>query len=168
MVRTLLLKDLSSISILLINIILCAIWYLIVFILCISVKSSTFDYNRNCYQPKKWEKCGKMYEKVFKIKKWKDFIPQYIGKNGFSKRHWKSLSLGYVNEFIFETCRAEWNHKHCCFYSLVAIIINPLLYGLVFSVSTFAFNLACIMIQRYNRIRILKLKIKLTKIGTSA
>jgi len=159
----LLLKNLSPISILLINILICAIWHLIIFILCITINKSVFNYKKTSYKIRSWEKNGKIYEKTFKIKKWKDLIPQHIGKNGFSKRHFESLSPDYINKFIFETCRAEWNHKYNCIYSLIAIIINPLLYGLFFSILTFIFNLACVLIQRYNRIRLLKIKARLKK-----
>lgn len=158
-----LLQGLSTTSIIGINIFICAIWHFLVFVICITIKPSTFDYKRKCYQIKKWEKNGKWYDKKLKIKKWKDIIPQHIGKDGFSKRHMESLSIDYIELFILETCRGEWNHKLCLFYSLFSIIINPPLYGFIFGILTLTFNLACIAIQRYNRIRLTKVKNKTTR-----
>ena len=159
----LLLKDLHSLSIIGINIFICALWHFLIFVICITIDDSFFDYKKACYKQKKWENNGKWYDKTLKIKKWKNVIPQHIGKDGFSKRHFESLSIEYIDQFILETCRGEWNHKYCTIYSIIAIIISPFWYGLFLGLITFIFNLACIAIQRYNRIRLLKVKLRLTK-----
>ena len=76
------------------------------------------------YRTKDWEHNGRFYTKYLKIKKWKDYLPQYISKNGFSKRNLMSvtkLNVKYINNFILETCRAEWNHFVCCLYFVISV-----------------------------------------------
>ena len=87
---------------LLINLLLGTIWHYATFFLCISIKIEHFDSKRARYQPRKWEKNGKWYADHLKINKWKDFLPQHIGKDGFSKDHLDDVSIEYLDEFILE------------------------------------------------------------------
>lgn len=155
-------------NILFINILLMAIWHLICFLLCVYLNPSHFNYNKKRYQAKDWEQNGKWYAKNLKIKSWKDKLPQHIGKNGFSKAHITHMSIDYLNEFIFETCRAEWNHSYSCLFAVVTLIISPLNVGLFLACLTFAINLPFIAIQRYNRFRLIAAKDKLIRINNKS
>lgn len=140
------------------NLVLMIFWHLIVLILSIYLNSSIFDPCKKIYQPRKWEKGGAFYIKVLKIKKWKDKLPQYVSKNGFSKRSLSGkLSPQYIDKFITETCRAEWNHLMGCMYALISLGINSGRYAIIFSVLPIALNLPFLFIQRFNRIRLYKL-----------
>lgn len=152
------LRGMDSFQIITINILMFTVWHFVVFIACILISPSAFDCKKQCYRPIDWEKSGKWYSTHLKIKKWKDLVPQHIGKHGFSKRHFESLSVEYIDEFIFETCRGEWNHKRCSLYAIIAIIINPFWYGVCFALMTLILNLACVAIQRYNRFRLINVK----------
>ncbi|MBR0423225.1 MAG: hypothetical protein IJJ04_01080 [Clostridia bacterium] len=149
-------------QIILINMFLIILWHLIVLFVCRNIKSkSFFSPKKFIYVPKKWEENGNFYVKKLKIKKWKDKLPQYVAKDGFSKKNLQSLtklSPEYIERFILETCRAEWNHIMCCMYFVISFIINSFYYGIIFSVIPVVANVPFIFIQRYNRIRLLKLK----------
>lgn len=153
----------SNINIILINILLMVFYHLAVLWLCKNLNSKFFDPNRLLYKTNKWENKGLFYIKYLKIKKWKDYLPQYVSKNGFSKKNLMSvtkLDTKYISNFILETCRAEWNHFVCSLYFLISFTINPMPYAVVFSVIPVAINLPFIIIQRYNRIRLKKLTAK--------
>lgn len=149
-------------QIILINMLLIVLWHLAVLFVCRNIKDKTFfSPKKFLYIPKKWEENGNFYVKKLKIKKWKDKLPQYVAKNGFSKKNLQSLtklSPEYIERFILETCRAEWNHFICCMYFLVSFILNSFPYGVIFSLIPIIANVPFIFIQRYNRIRLLKLR----------
>lgn len=152
------LKDQPFFNALLINILLGAVWHYATFFLCISINKSFFDPNRKMYQPHKWERGGKFYSDVLKINKWKDFLPQHVGKDGFSKDHLDDVSIEYLDEFIMETCRGEWNHTMNCLYAIALLLMNDLPFGILLTIALFLGNLPFAVIQRYNRFRLQKLR----------
>ena len=147
----------------LINTLLILLWHMLCFVLCIKCNPSVYNPNKKMFQPKKWERNGKWYESKLHIKKWKDYLPQHAGKEGFSKKHFTNLSLEYIDIFIVETCRAEWNHKMSCIYIIITFIISPLPIAIIFSIFTILANVPFFIIQRYNRFRLLRVKHKLYK-----
>ncbi len=138
-------------------------WDLIVFCCCRALNDNHFDYNKYIYREKYWENNGKWYNKWIKIKSWKNFLPQYISKNGFSKKSLTSLSLTYIDRFILETCRAEWAHKNCMWVAVLIVLINKILMGITFCTVVLLINLPYVCIQRYNRIRLINLREKIVK-----
>lgn len=148
---------------LLINLLLGTIWHYATFFLCISIKKEHFDANRARYRPRKWEKDGKWYAEYLKINKWKDFLPQHIGKDGFSKDHLDDVSIEYLDEFILETCRGEWNHTANCLFAVVLFLINSFWVAFILTILLCLGNLPFAIIQRYNRFRLVKLKNTLIK-----
>ena len=151
-------KDQTFLNAMVINILIAAVWHFSTFIFCVSVDTSFFDPEKKMYLPKKWERGGKFYSDVLKINRWKDMLPQHIGKNGFSKDHLDDVSIEYLDEFIMETCRGEWNHSMNCMLSVVIVIINTPVMGISLSFLVFLGNLPFALIQRYNRFRLQRLR----------
>lgn len=161
------LSNLNSTSIIIINFILMITWNLIILLTSVNIKSSFFDPAKFFYISQKWEKNGNFYIKKLHIRKWKDFLPQYVAKGGFSKRHLESdakFNQKYINVFIIETCRAEWNHFMCSMYLIISLFINSFRYALIFSIIPLIANIPFIAIQRYNRIRLKKLSQKCNRL----
>ena len=79
------------------------------------------------------KKNGKWYVKYLKIKLWKDLVPTHVGKQGFSKDHLdtEDLSIHYLDAFLLETCRGEWDHSLCAFCAVPVVIFNPFPLGLI-------------------------------------
>lgn len=152
------LKNLSFINMLLSNILVIGIWHLVVFCMCIKIPQSAFDPSKGRFVQKDWERGGLWYRDKLKIQSWKDKLPQYIGKSGFSKKHLNGLSIEYLDQFIEETCRGEWMHMKNCLCSIVILIINPLLVGVIASFFIMLGNLPFAIVQRYNRFRLQVLK----------
>ena len=152
------LRNLSLDDAILTNIILAAIWHFFTYMLCIYIDTGFFDSSKKFYQARKWENDGKIYNDVLKINRWKDLLPQHIGKDGFSKSHLTDVSVDYLDEFIMETCRGEWNHSMNCLFAVVLFAMNNIFTAFILSVLLFIGNLPFVIIQRYNRFRLQKLR----------
>lgn len=159
------LNNKSFIYIILFNIFLILIWDLIVVIFCKSINESNFYFHKKMYKTKDWEKNGLIYTQKFKIKKWKDFLPQYVSKNGFSKKNLDDLSVKYIDMFILETCRGEWAHRKCLFVLVPMFIFNKLSVFFLLFIFVLFLNVPYILIQRYNRIRLLKIRQKIESLN---
>jgi glycosyl-4,4'-diaponeurosporenoate acyltransferase len=147
-----------------------AVWLIIhmgVSYLMIHIPLASFDTEFWLYKRRKWEKHGKIYAKVFRLKKWKKRLPDgaALFKKGFRKKHLKELDDVYLDDFIRETCRAELAHWVMFFLSPVFFIWNPWYVGIVMLVYALLVNLPCIAIQRYNRIRLKRVYSKLTSLS---
>lgn len=153
-------------KVLIINVILGIIWHISMLFICVAKNTSTFSPEKRLYRPHKWEKGGKIYSDILKINRWKDMLPQHIGKNGFSKEHLDTVSIEYLDNFILETCRGEWNHTMNCTFAFVLFLLNNALIALILSLLLILGNLPFIIIQRYNRFRLQKLRTILLKRNT--
>ena len=145
------------------NVMIVTIWHVVIFIACVKLPNTTFDSSRHRYQAMRWEHGGRWYRDYLKINLWKDKVPQHIGKDGFSKEHLTNISLDYLDEFILETCRGEWMHLNNCICSVVIVLINPLIPGLIFGFLILLGNLPFAIIQRYNRFRLQTLRRKVLR-----
>lgn len=98
------------------------------------------------------------------LPKWKDRLPQF--NNDFDKRRLrKKLSAEYLEEFIFNTCRAEVIHTGIALLGYLSLLFclmcedpagNLPLFAVIATVVG-SCNLPFSMIQRYNRSRLEKL-----------
>ena len=123
-----------------------------------------FDTGFWLYRQRKWEKNGKIYARIFRLKKWKKRLPDgaALFKKGFQKKRLKRLDEIYLGNFIKETCRAEITHWIMFLLSPVFFIWNIWWVGIVMIVYAILVNVPCIIIQRYNRIRLKRVNSKLT------
>ena len=99
------------------------------------------------------------YEQVLFIRVWKKFIPDgaTIFKFGFRKKNMESHETNYMEKFILETRRAEFSHLVQILPALIFFIFNTLEIALIMTVYALVFNVPLILLQRYNRIRFLRL-----------
>jgi glycosyl-4,4'-diaponeurosporenoate acyltransferase len=154
------LKNQSFINMFVWNLVIVGLWHAAVFLACVKLPNSRFSPAKERFSARPWEHGGRWYRDKVKIQLWKDRVPQYIGKDGFSKEHFTDLSIDYIDSFILETCRGEWMHLKNCICVIVTLFINPLLVGIVFSFFILLGNLPFAMIQRYNRFRLQVLRKK--------
>ncbi len=149
------------IYIIIFNLSLILFWDAIVVLCCKIINEKNFNLEKNMYKMRNWEEDGKWYIKKLKIKKWKDYLPQYVSKNGFSKKNLDDLCIDYIDKFIFETCRGEWAHRKCMWVLLPIFLINVFPFNLLFLFLVLLINIPYICIQRYNRFRLIKVKEKI-------
>lgn len=128
-----------------------------------------FTTDRPWFATYKWEDGGKFYEKYFRVNCWKDFLPAVNSLNNFDKRHLKSLDAEYLEQFVFETRLGESHHVRSIVETLFFALWNPPgLFLLVFTLS-FLIQAPFIIIQRYNRPRLLRLiEINKKRVGRNA
>ncbi|MGA7955306.1 MAG: hypothetical protein WCA07_17480, partial [Gloeobacterales cyanobacterium] len=96
------------------------------------------------------------YNRVLQIRRWKDWLPEAgdFFQGGFRKSSVSGGDTAVVSRFLAETRRAEYVHIAIWLYWLVTMLWTPgwsLLLNL--AVGT-AFNLPCLWMQRYNRLRL--------------
>jgi hypothetical protein len=113
-----------------------------------------FNYKNFWFRPKKFE--NKFY-KAIKVKKWKDKMPSY-NPEGYL------ITVTSLDEIIETMCRNEVIHEFIALLSYV-----PLLFTLfagefwvffVTSIIASLFDLIFVILQRYNRPRLIRLKEK--------
>ena len=128
-------------------------------LICNKIKLERYNPNSFFLRSHKWENNGQIYRTVFKIHKWKHFLPDgaKAHKKGFEKKEMKSYDSKYINEFIFQTGRAEITHWAQIipfwvfgFWCPPFVIILMFIYALLV-------NIPCILAQRYNRPRLIKI-----------
>lgn len=110
-----------------------------------------FNYNSFWFTPKKFEKT---LFKMLKIKRWKTKVPSYDGDEYSLKNH-------IIEDVIMNMCHAEVVHEVIFVASYLPIIGGVVIshWGMII-LTSFIFScchLIFIMIQRYNRPRVVRL-----------
>ena len=117
---------------------------------------SWFDPDGWLYRTRRWERGGRIYERVFRIRAWKRHLPDGAAafRTGFRKRRMTGRSPQYCRTFVRETCRAEL--YHWLVFALVPLFFawNPWRVAWPMVPYALAVNLPCIVAQRYNRPRL--------------
>jgi glycosyl-4,4'-diaponeurosporenoate acyltransferase len=118
-----------------------------------------FHPDRWPYRDWAWEGNGTVYEQGFRIKAWKDRLPDgaALFAGGFRKANLRATSPEYLERFVKETCRGEAVHWIVLLASLLFFLWNPWWAGLIMVAYALVANVPCILVQRYNRIRLKRL-----------
>ena len=117
------------------------------------------------YRAFAWENGGKIYNKLG-IRKWKDRVPDMsrIAKNMVAKKLPVGSSSAQMERLVQETCVAEMVHALLIIAGLWVLKLWPTVWGVLFYlVYALLGNLPFIIIQRYNRPRLMKLFSKTKK-----
>ncbi len=117
-----------------------------------------FDYTAPPYASYHWERDGMFYTRL-RIQFWKDKVPdmsQYV-KSMFRKKISVFRDFEYIKELILETCVAEFVHWMLVLISPVFLVLMEGLAGWIGTVLYALGNLPFVMIQRYNRPRLVRL-----------
>ena len=112
------------------------------------------DYSKKWYQIRKWE--ISLYEKL-RVKKWKGKMPTY-------KPEYFSIKEHTWDEVAQAMCQAELVHETIVIFSLVPMLFCVLWgsFWIFFITSLLAalFDLSFVVMQRYNRPRVVKIAMK--------
>ncbi|MCI5072057.1 glycosyl-4,4'-diaponeurosporenoate acyltransferase [bacterium] len=98
------------------------------------------------------------YRNYLLIHKWKDRLPDAAAwfEHGFAKAQLKSSEPSYLQRFAIETVRGELAHWLTMAFAPIFYLWNPTWACIVMTCYALIANLPCILIQRYNRLRIKK------------
>jgi glycosyl-4,4'-diaponeurosporenoate acyltransferase len=107
-----------------------------------------------------FERDGRWYERTLAIKSWKARLPEAGGlfEGGFSKRELRTGAdrEAVLRRFVIETRRAEVTHWVVMAAGPFFFLWNPWGLALVMVAYGVIANLPCLLIQRYNRARLLR------------
>lgn len=103
---------------------------------------------------------GSFYQNAFRIRAWKDRLPDAATwfSGGFAKARMQQLTPTYLDRFILETWRGELCHWSALAFTPLFFLWNPWWGNLIMVTYVLSANLPCILAQRYNRIRLIRLK----------
>ncbi|MBD3315246.1 MAG: glycosyl-4,4'-diaponeurosporenoate acyltransferase [Chitinivibrionales bacterium] len=110
-------------------------------------------------RPRRWERNGEWYERVLRVKRWKNLLPDgaLLFAGGFPKGKISGRDPVYLRRFIGETCRGESVHWLVIAASPLFFLWNPLSGGLINILYACMANMPCIASLRYNRLHLLKI-----------
>lgn len=117
-----------------------------------------FDYREFPFCCFAWEENGKWYLK-FKIDRWKDKMPdmsQYIQKTVRKKMPFNRMGSELTYRLVIETCVAELVHWLLIIVSPIFLVLMDGLWGWAGIGLSILGNLPFIMIQRFNRPRMVR------------
>ena len=103
-----------------------------------------------------WGEDRHRYEQVLQIKRWKDWLPEAgdFFPGGFRKSSIGGGRCDTMFRFVAETRRAEYVHIAIWLFWLVTILWTPG-WGILLNLALgTVFNLPCLWVQRYNRLRL--------------
>jgi glycosyl-4,4'-diaponeurosporenoate acyltransferase len=128
-------------------------------VICTRLPERFFDYTAFFYRVHRWEQEGEFYQTVFRVRRWKKYLPDgaALVKRGFKKKKLVDFSNANLEKYLQESCRAEMIHWLGIlpfwlfgFFTPPVVIVYMLFYAL-------AVNLPCVITQRYNRPRIIRI-----------
>lgn len=127
---------------------------------CLHLPDRRFNANSVLFRYHGFEQAGRLYDRLFRVRCWKHLLPDgSIGpKQGrFIKKHLESFSEDHLRRFLLESARAELTHWLAILpFPLFGLLAPPRVMGYML-IYALLVNLPCIIAQRYNRPRVLKL-----------
>ena len=124
-----------------------------------TISPERFNPDNRMYQPRKWEKEGGIYDKIFKVRSWKKLIPNgsALYSSGYSIKNLRSSQIGELDRWLRESCRAEFCHWMMIIPGFFFFLWNSVEAGWAMVMYAIINNLIPILMQRYNRPRARKL-----------
>jgi glycosyl-4,4'-diaponeurosporenoate acyltransferase len=130
--------------------------------ICLLIPIRFFAPDRFIFRSHAWEKEGKIYSTIFRVDRWKAKLPDgaAVRKNGYKKKNLENFTEENLQLFLVESCRAEMSHWLAIipfwvfgFFTPAYVIFFMFLYAV-------GINTPCIIAQRYNRPRIIRVLAK--------
>lgn len=117
------------------------------------------------FKERAFEKNGRFWRQVFKVHRWKDKLPDgaSLFNAGYKKKALQNNDVVTMGTFIKETKRAELTHWLLMVPAPFFFLWNPYWAGWVMVMYALLANVPFILIQRYNRIRLTRIRAKKSK-----
>jgi glycosyl-4,4'-diaponeurosporenoate acyltransferase len=127
----------------------------------LSLPLESFAGSRVLYEPRSWERDGRVYRDLLRVRRWKSVLPDGANWFGaFSKKKLLSRDADYMRTFLLETRRAEFAHWIMLFCFPVFFLWNPPWAWLIMFAYAVLANLPIILVQRYNRLVLTRLNMR--------
>ena len=136
---------------------------------CMKIPDAWYAKTESFFQSFAWEENGELWQRLFRIKAGKRKLPEgsSIIKSSYNKKQLHGTDKQTFEKFIIETKRAELTHWLLMPPAFVFFIWNPLWAGIVMVIYACVVNIPFILIQRYNRPRLVRVKERKHKINSS-
>jgi glycosyl-4,4'-diaponeurosporenoate acyltransferase len=107
-------------------------------------------------RPRRFEGDGHLYVRVFRIKRWKGWLPEAgaLFAGGFDKKRLAERSDAYFATYVRETRRAELGHWLAAAAAPLFAFWNPWWVAVIMVAYAIVANGPCVLSQRYNRLRL--------------
>jgi glycosyl-4,4'-diaponeurosporenoate acyltransferase len=121
--------------------------------------ATRFDHDTWLTRRRAVERDGDLYVDVFRIKRWKRWLPEAgaLFAGGFDKKHLADVTDEYLTVYVRETRRAELGHWLAAAGAPLFALWNPGWIVPVMVAYAVAANGPCVLSQRYNRLRLLRI-----------
>lgn len=122
------------------------------------ISDGRFNPQGSLFKERFWEQGGEIYEKLFRVRIWKSWLPsggKFFGI--FSINSFRSAEQGYARKWLVESSRAEFTHWVAMLPALLFFLWNPFNAWIINIIYAICVNIPCIISQRYNRPRVVKL-----------
>lgn len=107
---------------------------------------------------RRWERGGRLYVEQLQVRRWKEALPDGGGwLGGFEKKRIVRRDAAYLAQFAAETRRAEWAHWAMLACLPVFFLWNPPWACGVMTAYALAANVPIIVVQRSNRLALVRL-----------
>jgi glycosyl-4,4'-diaponeurosporenoate acyltransferase len=108
-------------------------------------------------RPRPWERDGRWYERIG-VRRWKRLLPDAgtVFRGGVSKRRLVGADVDSLRRLAEETRRAELVHWTVPALAPLFALWNPALLTLAMIVYAVLANAPCLIVQRYNRARLVR------------
>jgi glycosyl-4,4'-diaponeurosporenoate acyltransferase len=123
-------------------------------LVCLWIPDRWYAKDHAMFRLKRFEKDGKFYDRVFKISRWKKYLPD---GGRYKKKHLRDLSVANLEKYVIESKRAELSHVWGLIPFVLFILFTPSYVWPLMAVYALLVNLPCWMAQRYNRPRVIRL-----------
>ncbi len=132
----------------------CLVFQLSGALIALAVPDRWYERNHWMFRLRKFEKSGEFYDRVFRVSRWKKYLPDG-GK--YKKKHLNDMSPKGLEKFIIESKRAELSHILGFIPFFAFILFTPWYTWPILLVYALLVNIPCWMAQRYNRPRVERL-----------
>lgn len=141
------------------NLIVFLIFSVVLTLVAGKLPNSFYSYKKWLFREHRWESNGKFYEKHLYVKFWKCKLPEISDfvKSMFTKKHLQNNSHDYLRQFLDESCKAEFVHWTIIASSILFFFWNGVSDAMLILLIAALLNMPYIIIQRYNRPRIIRL-----------
>ena len=135
-------------------------------LICFYLPDRVFSQESFFFRPHRFERDGRIYDRVFRVRRWKHLLPDggvVWKKRGFKKKHLESFSEENLHRFLIESARGELTHWLAIFPFWLFWLFTPPNVPWMMLAYALLVNLPCIIAQRYNRPRVQQLLRRMKK-----
>jgi len=125
-------------------------------VLTLKLPDRFFQQDSYLYRSRAWERSGAIWQGLFRVRAWKDKLPDggALFRQGFRKKKLLGRDPAFLNTFITETRRAELTHWLAMPPALLFFLWNQPPVGWIMIGYALSVNAPCIIAQRFNRTRL--------------